>query len=200
MKKLIFLSLTAVTLSSCNPIMMKIYGIKKPDIENRESITKKANKFGLDTTNIVSVSSADFPFIMKRVSVPNASIYDAQGKYVEYRLTDTSCNKGLFEFIPNLNLNTAYNKPDSLSLQQQWLKYRGLNGNRLAQPEPADFYVLIYWNVWTGKLNRDHVKIWEDLASANKNCRVKVIKVNLDIQDHWEQAEKEKWRKAFRKK
>jgi hypothetical protein len=49
-------------------------------------------------------------------------------------------------------------------------------------------------------LNRDHVKIWEDLASANKNCRVKVIKVNLDIQDHWEQAEKEKWRKAFRKK
>ena len=136
---------------------------------------------------------------MKRVSVPNASIYDAQGKYVEYRLTDTSCNKGLFEFIPNLNLTTAYNKPDSLSLQQQWLKYRDLNGNKLAQTEPADFYVLIYWNVWTGKLNRDHVKIWEDLARANKNCNVKVIKVNLDIQDHWEQTEKEKWRKAFRK-
>jgi hypothetical protein len=199
MKKIIFLSLTAITLSSCNPIIKKLYGIKQPDIENRESITKKANKFGLDTTNIVSVSSADFPFIMKRVSVPNASIYDAQGKYVEYRLTDTSCNKGLFEFIPNLNLTTAYNKPDSLSLQQQWLKYRDLNGNKLAQTEPADFYVLIYWNVWTGKLNRDHVKIWEDLARANKNCNVKVIKVNLDIQDHWEQTEKEKWRKAFRK-
>jgi hypothetical protein len=200
MKKIIFLSLTAITLSSCNPIIKKLYGIKQPDIENRESITKKANKFGLDTTNIVSVSSADFPYIMKRVSVPNASIYDAKGKYVEYRLTDTSCNKGLFDFIPNLNLTTAYNKPDSLSLQQQWPKYRDLNGNKLALPEPADFYVLIYWNVWTGKLNRDHVKIWEDLARANKNCRVKVIKVNLDIQDYWEQEEKEKWRKAFRKR
>ena len=200
MKKIILLSLTAITLSSCNPIIKKLYGIKQPDIENRESITKKANKFGLDTTNIVSVSSADFPYIMKRVSVPNASIYDAKGKYVEYRLTDTSCNKGLFDFIPNLNLTTAYNKPDSLSLQQQWPKYRDLNGNKLALPEPADFYVLIYWNVWTGKLNRDHVKIWEDLARANKNCRVKVIKVNLDIQDYWEQEEKEKWRKAFRKR
>ncbi len=199
MKKIIILSLTAVTLSSCQPIMKAIYGIKKPDIENRESITKKAHKFGLDTTNIVSVSSADFPYIMKRVSVPNASIYDAKGKYVEYRLTDTSCNKGLFDFIPNLNLNTAYNKPDSLSLKQQWPKYRDLNGNKLSLPEPADFYVLIYWNVWTGKLNKDHVKIWEDLARANKNCNVKVIKVNLDIQDHWEQTEKEKWRKAFRK-
>jgi hypothetical protein len=180
--------------------MKAIYGIKKPDIENRESITKKAHKFGLDTTNIVSVSSADFPYIMKRVSVPNASIYDAKGKYVEYRLTDTSCNKGLFDFIPNLNLTTAYNKPDSLSLQQQWPKYRDLNGNKLSLPEPADFYVLIYWNVWTGKLNKDHVKIWEDLARANKNCNVKVIKVNLDIQDYWEQEEKEKWRKAFRKR
>lgn len=199
MKNKLFLVLSLFCLASCQPIMKAIYGIKKPDIENRESITKKANKFGLDTSNIVSVSSADFPYIMKRVSVPNASIYDAKGKYVEYRLTDTSCNKGLFDFIPNLNLTTTYNKPDSLSLQQQWPKYRDLNGNKLALPEPADFYVLIYWNVWTGKLNKDHVKIWEDLARANKNCRVKVIKVNLDIQDHWEQTEKEKWRKAFRK-
>ncbi len=200
MKNKLFLVLSLFCLASCQPIMKAIYGIKKPDIENRESITKKANKFGLDTTNIVSVSSADFPYIMKRVSVPNASIYDAQGKYVEYRLTDTSCNKGLFDFIPNLNLNTTYNKPDSLSLQQQWPRYRDLNGNKLTPPETADFYVLIYWNVWTGKLNRDHVKIWEDLARANKNCRVKVIKVNLDIQDHWEQTEKEKWREAFRKR
>ncbi len=200
MKNKLFLVLSLLCLASCQPIMKAIYGIKKPDIENRESITKKAHKFGLDTTNIVSVSSADFPYIMKRVSVPNASIYDAQGKYVEYRLTDTSCNKGLFDFIPNLNLTTTYNKPDSLSLQQQWPKYRDLNGNKLSLPEPADFYVLIYWNVWTGKLNKDHVKIWEDLARANKNCRVKVIKVNLDIQDHWEQTEKEKWRKAFRKR
>jgi hypothetical protein len=66
-------------------------------------------------------------------------------------------------------------------------------------PNNADFYLLIYWNVWTGKLNKDHVKIWEDLARENKNCKIKVIKVNLDIQEYWEPKEKEMYRKAMRK-
>ena len=92
-----------LVLASCQPIMKAIYGIKKPDIENRESITKKALKFGLDTTNIVSVTSKDFPYVLKSTSIPNAAIYDSNGKYIEYRQTDTSCNAGLFDFIPKLN-------------------------------------------------------------------------------------------------
>ena len=62
-----------------------------------------------------------------------------------------------------------------------------MNGNSLKSPETADFYVLIYWAVWTGKLNKDHVKIWEDAAKNNKNAKVKVIKVNMDFQEHWDE-------------
>ena len=186
-------------LASCQPIMKAIYGIKKPDIENRESITKKALKFGLDTTNIVSVTSKDFPYVLKSTSIPNAAIYDSKGKYIEYRQTDTSCNAGLFDFIPKLNVSGTYNKPDSSSLAEEWTKFRDLKGNEMNLPNNADFYLLIYWNVWTGKLNKDHVKIWEDLARDNKNCKIKVIKVNLDIQEYWEPKEKEMYRKAMRK-
>jgi hypothetical protein len=188
-----------LVLASCQPIMKAIYGIKKPDIENQESITKKALKFGLDTTNIVSVTSKDFPYVLKSTSIPNAAIYDSNGKYIEYRQTDTSCNAGLFDFIPKLNLSGTYNKPDSSSLAEEWTKFRDLKGNAMNLPNNADFYLLIYWNVWTGKLNKDHVKIWEDLARENKNCKIKVIKVNLDIQEYWEPKEKEMYRKAMRK-
>lgn len=188
-----------LVLASCQPIMKAIYGIKKPDFENRESITKKALKFGLDTTNIVSVTSKDFPYVLKSTSIPNAAIYDSNGKYIEYRQTDTSCNAGLFDFIPKLNLSGTYNKPDSSSLVEEWTKFRDLKGNEMTLPNNADFYLLIYWNVWTGKLNKDHVKIWEDLARENKNCKIKVIKVNLDIQEYWEPKEKEMYRKAMRK-
>ena len=188
-----------LVLASCQPIMKAIYGIKKPDIENRESITKKALKFGLDTTNIVSVTSKDFPYVLKSTSIPNAAIYDSKGKYIEYRQTDTSCNAGLFDFIPKLNVSGTYNKPDSTSLAEEWTKFRNLKGNEMSLPNNADFYLLIYWNVWTGKLNKDHVKIWEDLARENKNCKIKVIKVNLDIQEYWEPKEKEMYRKAMRK-
>jgi hypothetical protein len=188
-----------LVLASCQPIMKAIYGIKKPDIENQESITKKALKFGLDTTNIVSVTSKDFPYVLKSTSIPNAAIYDSNGKYIEYRQTDTSCNAGLFDFIPKLNLSGTYNKPDSSSLAEEWTKFRDLKGNTMSLPKNIDFYLLIYWNVWTGKLNKDHVKIWEDLARENKNCKIKVIKVNLDIQEYWEPKEKEMYRKAMRK-
>jgi hypothetical protein len=188
-----------LVLASCQPIMKAIYGIKKPDIENQESITKKALKFGLDTTNIVSVTSKDFPYVLKSTSIPNAAIYDSNGKYIEYRQTDTSCNAGLFDFIPKLNVSGTYNKPDSSSLVEEWTKFRDLKGNAMNLPNNADFYLLIYWNVWTGKLNKDHVKIWEDLARENKNCKIKVIKINLDIQEYWEPKEKEMYRKAMRK-
>lgn len=196
-KTLIIFSL--LLLASCQPIMKAIYGIKKPDIENQESITKKALKFGLDTTNIVSVTSKDFPYVLKSTSIPNAAIYDSKGKYIEYRQTDTSCNAGLFDFIPNLNVLGTYNKPDSSSLAEEWSKFRDLRGNEMNLPNNADFYLLIYWNVWTGKLNKDHVKIWEELARENKNCKIKVIKVNLDIQEYWEPKEKEMYRRAMRK-
>jgi hypothetical protein len=188
-----------LVLASCQPIMKAIYGIKKPDIENQESITKKALKFGLDTTNIVSVTSKDFPYVLKSTSIPNAAIYDSNGKYIEYRQTDTSCNAGLFDFIPKLSLSGIYNKPDSSSLAVEWTKFRDLKGKEMTLPNNADFYLLIYWNVWTGKLNKDHVNIWEDLARENKNCKIKVIKVNLDIQEYWEPKEKEMYRKAMRK-
>lgn len=192
MHKILLIISSLFLLISCQPIMMKLYGVKDPDVETEKSIIKKALKFGLDTSDIVTVNSHDFLPIITEQGIPNGAIYDKDGNYIEYRQTDTSCNAGLFQFIPDLNLANQYNKPDSLNLNQQLTKFRDLNGNTLKAVEPADFYLLIYWTVWTGKLNKDHVKIWEDLAKANKNCKIKVIKVNLDIQEYWDATEQEK--------
>jgi hypothetical protein len=192
MHKVLFIISSLFLLISCQPIMMKLYGVKDPDVENEKSIVKKALKFGLDTTNIVTVNSQDFPAALTQQGIPDGAIYDKDGNYIEYRQTDTSCYAGLFQFIPDLNLTNQYNKPASPNLSQQLAKFRDLKGNALKNVEPADFYLLIYWTVWTGKLNKDHVKIWEDLAKSNKNCKIKVIKVNLDIQEYWDAAEREK--------
>ncbi len=180
--------------------MMKLYGIKDPDIENEKTITKKALDCRLDTSNIVTVNSKDFRRVLKAQGIPNGAIYDRSGKYIEYRQADTSCNAGLFQFIAKLNLTDMYNQPDSAGLKTELGKLRDLKGNQLKQPDPADFYLLIYWAVWAGKLNKDHVKIWEDLARENKNCKIKVIKVNLDLQQYWDEQEREKIIKALSKK
>lgn len=189
-----------VFLAGCQPIIKKLYGIKDPDVENEKSITKKALKYDLDSSNIVTVNSTDFLYVLNGQAIPDAAIYDRNGKYIEYRQSDTSCNAGLFQFIPALNLHDKYHQPDSAELKTELSKFRDLQGNILKSPENADFYLLIFWTVWTGKLNKDHVKIWEDQAVENKNCKIKVIKVNMDIQAYWEEQERSKIIKAMSKK
>jgi hypothetical protein len=200
MKHLTLFVIAVLLLTDCQTILMKMYGIKNPDIENEKSIIEKAKKYDLDITNIVTVNSKDFLATIFMTGIPDATIYDKQGKYIEYRQTDTSCNAGLFQFIPELKLENTYNKPDSLPLNKQFEKFRDLKGNKLIVDEKADFYVLIYWVVWAGKLNKDHVKIWEDLAKNNKHCSVKVFKVNLDIQEYWDKNEQERIIKIMNKK
>lgn len=197
--KLFWIALPFI-LISCQPIMLKMYGIKDPEIEQEKSIRKRALKYDLDTSNIVTVNSRDFLQVLKDQGIPEGAIYDRNGKYIEYRQTDTSCNAGLFKFIPDLNLNGVYNQPDRPDLASELSKFRDLKGNALNKPKPADFYLLIYWTVWTGKLNKDHVKIWEDLARNNNNCKIEVIKVNLDFQAYWNEEDRNKIIEALSKK
>ena len=200
MKNIAIILFSTFLLLSCQPILKKIYGIKDPEVESEKTILKAAKKYKLDSTNILTVDSKDFLYVLNGQSIPDAAIYDKNGKYIEYRQTDTSCNAGLFQFIPSLNLSDQYNQPDSTDLKTELKKYRDLKGNELKTIESADFYVMIYWTVWTGKLNKDHVKIWEDLAKENKNAKIKVLKVNLDLQSWWDKQESDKILKILSKK
>lgn len=200
MKKLIALTVLAFMLSSCNKLIFVFYGVKKPAIEKEKSIRKMALKHHMDTTNIITVKCADYVKEIKGKGIPNASIFDAQGNYIEYRSNDTACNAGLFGFIPQLSTQNTYNKPGTTTLSKELSKYTTINGDSISTPTPADFYVLIYWTVWSGRLNKDHVKIWEDLAKQNTQAKVKVYKANLDLQAHWNKAERDSLLSKFKKK
>ena len=145
------------------------------------------------------MNASDYPEFTNGKSIPDADIFDMAGNYIEYRQTDTSCNAGLFQFIPDLNRNSKYNQSGKTSLNSIFTKLRNLKGEKLEKITPADFYILIYWTVYTGKLNKDHVKIWEELATKNTNAKIKVLKVNLDIQENWGKDQTDKYMKAFKK-
>lgn len=189
-----------MALTSCQTVMKKMYGIKNPDVESEKNILKKAGKYGLDQDNIVTVNIEDFLGKLQKQGIPDCSIYDAKGRYIEYREADTSCNAGLFGVIPALRLNAEYRQPDTLTLQQEFMKFRDLKGNPVTIEEGYDFYLLIYWTVWAGRLNKDHVKVWEDLAKENKQARIKVVKVNLDFQESWDEAKRDALIEKVKKK
>lgn len=191
MRKALFVFITILLLAGCQPIIKMLYGIKKPRVENEISIKKLAYRLELDTSDIVTVNSKDFFTVLKEQGIPDGAIFDSNGEYIEYRQTDSSCNAGLFTFIPELSLDKEYNKTTKTDLNTEFKKFRDLKGNEIAIPEHADFYLLIYWTIWTGRLNKDHVKAWEDLAKKNTNCKIKIIKVNLDLQEYWDEKERE---------
>jgi hypothetical protein len=191
MRKLLPILLVVLLFSSCTKLIFVLYGVKNPAIESEKSIRKSARKHQLDTADIITVRCAHYLREVKGKGIPNASVFDAQGNYIEYRSNDTACNAGLFDFIPKLSVQNTYNKTGETTLQKELAKYTRLNGDSVYMPQTADFYVLIYWTVWSGRLNKDHVKIWEDLAKQNKTARVKVIKANLDLQANWNTHERD---------
>lgn len=197
------LLLTVLLLPSCKFVMMKVYGIKNPRVENEKSIRKCARKYGLDTAALVTVNALDYRPTVKSLSgIPDAAIYDSEGKYIEYRQTDTSCNAGLFGFIPGLAPGGSYNHTGKANLSKELATLRTLKGQPLkaGYEGKADFYILIYWVAYAGRLNKDHVKAWQDLAAQNTKAKIKVIEVNLDFQEHWPADERNAIINSMKKK
>jgi len=181
--------------SSCKLLqkrMLKAYGIKDPAIETEATIKETALKFGMDTSSIVTVNLTDFIATFKGAhGIPEGAVFNSKGEFIEYKDTSLACNAGLFDLIPKLSKTKNYNTKDKLSLKTELNKFRTIRGGKVAtdlNPE-YDFYLFIYWSVWTGKLNQNHVKVWEDLARKNTGAKIKVIQVNLDMQSYWPQEE-----------
>jgi len=193
MKKIsLLLFFSGLILVNCKVILTKMYGIKDPEIENKKTIQKKALKFGLDTSNLVTVNSVDFLSVLKQSrGIPECAVFNKKGEYIEYKKSDTSCNAGVFNFISELDATKNYTASPERLLKKDLEKFRDLNGKTLAPDyvKAADFYVLMYWCVYAGKLNKDHVKVWEQNAKNNTKAKIQVIKVNLDFQEYWDKNE-----------
>ena len=174
-----------MTLTSCMPLLKMYYGLKNPEIENKESILKYCKKKGMNMTNLATINIDDY--VSKLNGVPDADIFNKRGEYIEYRQTDSSCNAGLFTFIPELHRDSVYQLTGKTNLNDEIKKMRTLTGEQyvLIDTSDYDFYVIMYWARFTGRLNKDHINIWEQEANKNKNAKIKVIKVNVDIQEYW---------------
>ena len=186
MKRIFFLPAALLLFISCKPLLLKMYHIKQPAVENRSSILKSAQRYGLDTAGIYTVSAKDFPATFSGRPLPDILVFDSSGNYIDYRDTGNYCNGVLLDFIPSLHPEGAYSKTGKTTLQEELEKLRDLNGQEISAPlAKADFYLLVYWSVWLGKMNRNQVKVWEELARQNKKSNIKVLKVNLDLQESW---------------
>ena len=185
MKKYLFLIL--VTLASCTPILKMAYGIKNPEVENKDSIIRYLDKKNMNSSNIYAYDFESFKIHLKdKNSIPDVYIYNSNGEYIPYG-DDYACNASAFDFVSKLDKTIPYQTKDIRNLNTSIIGLTDLDGTNVEfnKSEKVDFYVLIYWTVYIGKLNKDHVKIWEEQANNNTKSNIKVLKINMDFQENW---------------
>lgn len=185
MRKLLLFT-TVILLSSCNTITKIAYGIKDPQIENEKSIIEYAEKVNLKTNNIYTYDFNSFIKNIKGKSIPDVFIFNKNKDYIPYGDV-YACNASSFDFIEKLNKNGNYSPSDKISWTQITNGLTDLKGNETQglMGNKSDFYVFIVWTKYTGKLNKNHVKIWEQQAINNKTANLQVIKINMDFQEFW---------------
>lgn len=192
-KQLAFLLITCtlILFTSCKLGIKIYYGIKKPKIENEKSIVNFAKKKGLDTDNIYCFSKNDWIWSVEDAkfakNIPDIVVFDKTGKMIKYK-EESQCNAKAFNFILSLKKDSSFEYDTLLVFQDISLKLNSLKGSNanIEQNETTDYYIFIFWTVYTGRLNKDHVREWEKDAKNNSNCRINVIKVNMDRQEWWD--------------
>lgn len=196
---LLFFSVLIIS-QSCSPIIKLVYGIHQPRVLNKEKIDRFLVKNKLDTTNNVAIKDKDFLYIINKIKMtfPEIMVFDKGGKFILYK-EDKTCNASAFKFIDSLNASKKYPGVDSINLSFFENKFVDLygRGDVKIMDSTSDYFLLIFWTEWTGKLNKDHTYIWEQKAKNNKNVSINTIKVNCDFQTFWDSTEREKNIKAL---
>lgn len=188
-KKLFTISYLVVILTfiSCSPIVRLLYGIKKPKVENEESLKKYLEKVNISDKDVYTLDFEGYQKALELINkkIPEVLIFDKNGNYIPYG-NEWACNASAFDFIVNLNDTTKYVISDKTNITSLPFSLYSLEGDSLGIPTLNEsFHLFIFWAKFAGKLNKDHVKIWEKQAINNSKTNIKVYKINMDFQEHW---------------
>lgn len=183
---LIFLVVFIFTTVGCKKILLMSYGVKKPKVENANSLGKfiKKNKW-----NDIPQYTFTFESYVKHINdigIPDVRVFNRDGRYLPYP-GEEQCKGGSNEFIEILKYSLEFPTTDSIQLDSIKNGYRNLEGERIDRTimDDADFTLVIYWAKFAGKVNDRDINEWLENVSKNKNASFDVVMVNCDLQEWW---------------
>ncbi len=167
---IVLISMLFATFQSCNTIAKKVYGIKNPEIETVESIEKYLSSIDVSSENNVyckDILSYKTVLDIFGKKLPEAILFNSEGKMLTYKKNNQDCNAGLFETIPSLSKNSNLQILEGNDIQAFTTYLVDRNSLKFRNLPKADYFLFINWAKYMGKLNKDHVKVWEELANKN---------------------------------
>jgi len=178
----------AILMSGCTKIFLYSYGVRNPKIENKKSVTAYLQNKKLKTENTFALSDIATlsKFNQSNIGMPEIRFYDTNGYLMLYR-DNKKCNAqndSLISFLDPTNVIQIDSTNNILDYLKQLKTLDGKNLD-LADFKHYDFYLVMYWAKWIGKVNTVKMLDWEKSLSYKADLKLKTIKVTTDYMDFW---------------
>lgn len=191
--------LVAVLFTACKPILKLSMGIKQPKVKTVRSIHEGINRFlpvkGEHLYVQESLKSYQTAVSSVLSSAPEAFFFSKDGVFIPYRPDSVSCNASIPVFLESIE-----KKPSKVDTTQLFELYsKGLvnaftrEALQLDKLPEADYYMLITWATYGGKLNK-RVANWAEQArelEATKGIRIHPIFLSLDVMYFWPEVHRQ---------
>lgn len=186
-----------VGFTSCTPIIMGMYGMKKEKRIDEKTILRYANKYNVPSSAIYQVDTAYASYLFSLDSLQyekeiqnhyqplQALYYDRKGQLQSYQV---NCYTGGF---PNLKWNrnsimTTFPPKeqapvDTLFPLDKHLSFlRPLPTTTDFDLEDYDYIVIVHWNRWMGRQSKRLIRTIQENHSLAKDKTVKILYANTD--------------------
>jgi len=175
--------------ASCNQIIKKFAGVHDPRPESVESLMKFLKKKGLsqDHVYVFKDSTSFIDHFQYSWTFPKAYVYNQDYLLLDVIEKDT-CTKQTWNMVEALSGAGSYPVDSNRTLPQLLKNIERTDGQEPgANTLPlSDFYVVLYWAKFTGKVSIREIKFIEKtLAAKQDSMNIELLKVSCDPLVSW---------------
>lgn len=164
---------------------MIAYDIHKPKQKTKNYLINYYRKKGLVTDNLLFVKNQEDWIKLTKLPGVDLICFNKNQEFFWYR-DSTQCNAPGFNYseqicnsqVPIKRVNKNF-KLDSL------LSFAECFDGSSPKIDSADYSVVITCARYSGRLNKDHIKVWEENLRKS-NCKVQIYKLCTDPLKEWE--------------
>lgn len=187
--KIVLLVVLILASYGCNKVLMYGYGIRNPKVENKKSLLEYLRSNHLDTSNNYALkdTAALMEYLRSGIGAPEILFYDRNGFLMKYR-DDKKCNGQNDSLISFLDPKHVIGVDSTRNIHAYLNQLRTLDGDvvELSEFNNMDYYLIIYWAKWLGKMNENKITEWEKSIAYKNNLKIKAIKLSTDYMNFWE--------------
>lgn len=172
--------------------------IEKPVIVHKALLLSYFQSLNIDTQDCYVPKGEHYEEVVNLANgLYSAVIFDSNGKKIRYTTSRLGCmNPSSYladlRFISDYPRDSSDNLTNFLSLVTPYTT----TGNAAHY----DYTVVIFWTKYLGTdENKQKIVRWEQILKANKKINTRIIKVNMDVQETWEEADKLKYQAVHQK-